>query len=452
MFVFLLQQAVPMAYVADLSKLLSRMIDRIVCNQRIIHFRKAVLLERDEHMSKDVGENYKKAGSRKDGISNCLESGLDEICVISEVLCIEEGHSPGFPPEICHLLIMEPSACTPGYCQLRLTKNSNVNSEKPDDHGLVPLDWYLLSSVYRRLLLDTFKAEFGLSQAGPALRHFDSEYGDEDRLSTLRIVCPTILNRWLNRPRYHDWPPLHVRQQIVDMGGNLVTAGGKDSRFEDSEWGYCFNDIEILLVVNLNDTQMKLYKVLKMIKTDMLERSQKTVTSCMIKNIVLCLAERFPSSMFEWDTLYIWVIKALKLLKRSIRMYFPPYYMIPERNLLVEKLHPSKCEDIVCELNAIIHAYPAVLFKLKKLEIIMNLRPVELLEFREKRGEFEMLYCYLESLLLNGKQVGIDGYESTVTEVGARLETLLHSHWPDKIHRQFMSCSKRTEKFNVLIS
>lgn len=73
------------------------------------------------------------------------------------------------------------------------------------------------------------------------------------------------------------------------MEGNVVATAGKDSRLEDSEWRYCFNEIEILLENNLNDTQMKLYKVLKMIKTDMLERSQKTVTSYMIKNIVfLC--------------------------------------------------------------------------------------------------------------------------------------------------------------------
>lgn len=136
---------------------------------------------------------------------------------------------------------------------------------------------------------------------------------------------------------------------------------------------------------------------------------------------------------------------------RSFKMCFLPYFIIPERNLLVEKLHPSKCEDIVCELSTIMHACPAVLFQLKKLEIIMNLTPIELLEFREKRDEFEMLYCYMGSLLLNSKQDGIDDYESTVTAVCARLGMLVHSHWPDKIHKQLMSCSKPIEKLKALI-
>lgn len=81
-------------------------------------------------MSKDVGGNYRTVGSRKEGISNCVESDLDETGIVSEVLCIEEGHSSGFPPGICQVFIMEPSACTPGYCLLRLTKKINDNSEK----------------------------------------------------------------------------------------------------------------------------------------------------------------------------------------------------------------------------------------------------------------------------------------------------------------------------------
>ena len=49
------------------------------------------------------------------------------------------------------------------------------------------------------------------------------------------------------------------------MNGNLVATDMHNSETEDMEWRYCFNEIELLIFGILNDTQVKLYNMLKLL-------------------------------------------------------------------------------------------------------------------------------------------------------------------------------------------
>ena len=51
------------------------------------------------------------------------------------------------------------------------------------------------------------------------------------------------------------------------MNGNLAATGMHNSETEDMEWRYCFNEIELLIFGILNDTQVKLYNMLKLLQT-----------------------------------------------------------------------------------------------------------------------------------------------------------------------------------------
>ena len=54
------------------------------------------------------------------------------------------------------------------------------------------------------------------------------------------------------------------------MNGNLVSTGMLDSETNQLEWRYCFNEGESLIVESLNDTQIKLYTMLKLINRDIM--------------------------------------------------------------------------------------------------------------------------------------------------------------------------------------
>ena len=74
-----------------------------------------------------------------------------------------------------------------------------------------------------------------------------------------------ILQTWASRRWKYDWSPLSLRQVIPNMNGNLAATGMHNSETEDLEWRYCFNEIELLIFGILNDTQVKIYNMLKLL-------------------------------------------------------------------------------------------------------------------------------------------------------------------------------------------
>ena len=94
------------------------------------------------------------------------------------------------------------------------------------------------------------------------------------------------------------------------MNGNLVPTGMDDSETEHLEWRYCFNEIESLIVGSLNDTQVKLYKLLNIINNDILKHHGYYVSSFILKNIVLWLAETYNQQLFRPETLFTWMMRS----------------------------------------------------------------------------------------------------------------------------------------------
>ena len=59
------------------------------------------------------------------------------------------------------------------------------------------------------------------------------------------------------------------------------------------------NEIESLIVESVNGTQIKLYKLLKLINNDILKHHGYSVSSFILKNIVLWLAETYNQQLFR---------------------------------------------------------------------------------------------------------------------------------------------------------
>jgi len=127
------------------------------------------------------------------------------------------------------------------------------------------------------------------------------------------------------------------------------------------EWRYCFNEIESLLVECLNDTQIKLYMMLKIINQDIIKKHGFSISSFILKNIVFWLAETFEQHTFRDETLITWILRSLMLLKRAVERYVLPYYMIPERNLLAEKVKKPERLPLIQTLSDILKSGPGVL-------------------------------------------------------------------------------------------
>lgn len=334
--------------------------------------------------------SYTQVGSTGEGISKYTESDTDVIFLTSNILCVEDSSSAKLVSEQTTVFAIRNT--NPGYCQLELLSQGTINYDEIVD-SLVPYNGsqYLSSEILSKSL-EMQVPGCRNSTTGPAMTASLDYELSVDHVYSLPTDCHDILQKWLTRPRKYDWPPVNIRQAIHNMKGNLVATGMKNSETKHLEWRFCFNELELLLVDSLNDTQIKLYKMLKIVNTDILKPCSYNVSSYIIKNIVFWLAETYPESMFQPKDLFSWVLKGLLLLKRAMRLNYIPYYMIPGRNLLKEKIRSMERKPLYDKLSFLVRSGPEILYQCKAICDTMRMIPRELALFQEKNNELEMLY------------------------------------------------------------
>lgn len=110
--------------------------------------------------------------------------------------------------------------------------------------------------------------------SGPAVTHALLNGQKFDGVMSLAVKCSAILQDWLRRPRKYEWPAISLRQAACNINGNLIPVGIERSETKHLERRYCFNEFELLIFASLNDTQVKLYRMLKMINTDVLQQKK----------------------------------------------------------------------------------------------------------------------------------------------------------------------------------
>lgn len=429
-----------MATHEDVPGRLSNMLDCLGYSRQMINYRKDAFRESDKTRATKVRSvgTIKTVGSKGEGIVRYFESDTDVLNIPSRIVCLEECISETAEDgrDLTAIFRVKYSPACPGYCALLLKfyrARISVVSE-----ALCPFadGFYLSSKKYKEFSLSTYKqmvtSESSLS--GPAISATLPFTRDNDSVMSLRLICPNILQKFVTRKRKTDWPQLEVRQMISKMEANLTPTGCKGDRMEAFQWRLCFNEIEIILVESLNDTQIKVLKLLKMIKSDILTPNEIQITSYMLKNIVFWLAETYSPTAFHTDTLFFWVIKALRLLKRSISIYALPYYLIPERNLLAEKIDDRARESLTSRLDSVIHMGPQILMHLRKVQFVLDLTPSELAEVRDKRDEYEMLFLSVCNLLIGDSDNG-------VSDMLKRMHYIadVRNGWPEPIQNKIFA-------------
>ncbi|KAH3858729.1 uncharacterized protein LOC127871667 isoform X2 [Dreissena polymorpha] len=334
-------------------------------------------------------------GSKGEGLTCFLENDRDVIFASTRVICLEENVDACDFSKETTVFRSYNRVCYPGHCILRLKRRGTTrisalkNALCDNGYGRV----FLSSKVYLKAMgIDKPKANTQKHpRAGPSVPR--SYYGTlhTDTVPALRYYCPSILTKWAARTR--TWPPPKVVQDVVSLGAFLTPVGCKCSEVKDFEWRICFNTGEIELVTNLNDTQVKLYVLLKMLKKDVLKPRKKEITSFTLKNLVFWLAEKHPQALFHERSLFHWLHVGLDALRVAIDTRELPYYMIPERNLM------EGC-DMDCEhqhmwistIQDMMDEGPRVILRLPKIRQTIIAHPEPLLWYSRRRTELELLY------------------------------------------------------------
>ncbi|KAH3809354.1 uncharacterized protein LOC127834501 [Dreissena polymorpha] len=334
------------------------------------------------------------AGSKAEGLTCLHESDRDELFVLEGILCVEAGISLHTIPDGIGVYRMDTHAYS-GHCRLLLERqarnHSKVIHDALCDNGQG--DILLSSSLFLDKMsayLPTNSSFVNHERAGPSLPGSVGGVVHTDRVWAIRCHCPSILQRWASRPRH--WPSPVLVQKVVSLGANVTAVGFKESEYKHMEWRIGFNTGESELVNNLNDTQAKVYVMLKMIVKDVLRPSKKEITSYVMKNIVLWQAERNPQNKFYAQSFLHWLLDGLRALRTAIVTKQLSYYMIPERNLMAASgltyRQQSHWVEVITDMMA---EGPRVILGLPKIRRAIVASPEPMLWYSMKRMELEML-------------------------------------------------------------
>ncbi|XP_052263834.1 uncharacterized protein LOC127866978 isoform X2 [Dreissena polymorpha] len=361
------------------------------------------------------------AGSKAEGLTRLFESDNDTILVLPYVVCLENCFDQSNIP--CHFTILEMNFqnTSAGYCRVLLERLAPV--------GVSAISDSLCENERGKPILSSslfVEAEFRDAsrvsgtvihqRAGPSLPWSNGAY-KADSVYAIRCHCPNILQTWANRTRH--WPPSDIVEKVVAMGAFVTPIGFKRSEHNHVEWRICFNTGETELVNNLNDTQIKLYMLLKMIAKDILKPQKKEITSYTMKNIVLWLAENNKSSLFHSGSLFYWLHEGLDILRTAISTRQLPYYMIPKRNLMAtSELNNEQQLLWGRTIQDMIEEGPRILLRLDKFRKAVIGYPEPLLWYSKMRTELEMW-----QLKLFNRQLQCEVTNSMVFETDTIVQT-----------------------------
>ncbi|KAH3781382.1 hypothetical protein DPMN_159209 [Dreissena polymorpha] len=350
------------------------------------------------------GNDYfllKTAGSKAEGLTCFLENDFDFLLVMKGAICVESGINIHTIPENIERFRMR-TCVYPGYCTLiqegtRVRNNCSEIIDPARCHN--GFGYILLSSC---LWVDNIKQgplNWGITgkqheRAGPSIPATFREIAHTDFVVGLSCQCPSILHKWAARPR--EWPHPNIVQKVVSLGAYVTPVGFKKSEYNHMEWRICFNTGEAELVNSLNDTQAKVYVILKLILKEIIKPNNKEITSYVLKNSILWQAEKNPQTKFHARSLFYWLNDGLKELKTAIENRKLDYYMMPERNLMEGcGLTGALQRTWIADITKMMEEGPRVVLRLEKIRKAIVASPETMLWFSKNKVELEMLVLEL---------------------------------------------------------
>ncbi|XP_045197651.1 uncharacterized protein LOC123552232 [Mercenaria mercenaria] len=329
-------------------------------------------------------------GSRREGLASFWVSDTDEMIVPAYVACCETGINPRGE----HVTIdLDFEDAPSGYTFLKLA-NDGLTQRLPK-----MINWEIVqkgNTLYLKNTqefrdetnkedeesvtghedvadLDTGWMRHNITQSeitGPAFPFsipmpMGNRFLNYDRVLALKCYCSGI-HEWCDSKRKYDWPGLELIEKIKGLNAHVVPTGVKGSIHETLQWRICYTLAEIELVKSFNDTQIKVYAVLKMLAKGVLEPALKTRTSekgdnvhvpgltYIMKNIMFWISEDGPVEMFTKEQFFERLLETLVKLKKYLEEENLPNYMIPSRNLCMEKLTPEQRVILLSEIEDIL--------------------------------------------------------------------------------------------------
>jgi hypothetical protein len=147
-----------------------------------------------------------------------------------------------------------------------------------------------------------------------------------------------ILEAWKKRKRNYSWPTQVIIDKVMSFPTQVVPVGKMGSIDGELQWRISFTLAEIHLIQSFNNTQTKVFVLMKLIAKHILQPMCHGISSYIMKTVMLWLAEEIDQTAFCEDNLMSRMMDALAFLKTGVENKNLPSYMIPKKNLLENKI------------------------------------------------------------------------------------------------------------------
>jgi hypothetical protein len=285
--------------------------------------------------------------------------------------------------QIDGIFLMDTENISPGYTILKvmhleekklldtqIQEQVALASAKVDRNG----SCILSSKVFSDKAYECDEDEYTESVAGPAGRSdANKDFGiicDSDSVFCIPCVCKAINKSWSERRRKFGWPGREVIDEVSKLDGHVVPVGFKGSETSNIEWRICYTLSEIKLIQSFNETQIKLHALIKIVGKKILHPKCPDITSYILKNLLLWMAEKIPTECFIIENLYGLLMVALKYLRHTIKERNLPNYMIPKRNLYFGKLPEEERKEVLNVLDDVINCKCAFIETYEEFSIL----------------------------------------------------------------------------------
>ncbi|XP_060583913.1 uncharacterized protein LOC132740071 [Ruditapes philippinarum] len=297
-------------------------------------------------------------GSKREGISLLRESDTDLMFVFENILCIDTKKRYHPTKGTDELLVYTDNRETPpGYTLLCLHEDITTNQKFVTESVVRKNEkMYLSSSLFLEQNGKNLRANTGwigslsikLPRRGPSLPetlktadwydHILKLFSGESLISkkdctpALKFKSASAVNEWADRKRPYNWPTKRVIKHAKSIQLFLVPVGEKGSPDSDLQWRISFILIEIYLVHQFSDMQIKVLVVLRWMAQKVLKPIYEEMSSYVMKNIVFWLSE---TANLKEGSILDHLKTSLTLLLKFVKKRHLPCYMLPKRNLLV---------------------------------------------------------------------------------------------------------------------
>ena len=416
-------------------------------SQEMIKYRQVMNRRMDEIFNKKrFAVNTITSGGKAEGTALYYESDIDRLYEVKDVACVE----PGVLCSTGTVFHLDRTSCSPGYTRLKLASTSEDHYRLIEKYLVMETDdtkTYISNSV-SPLLWDLRYIDINgdrlhsRDRKGPALR-FQNNSIKYDFVVGFKCQCSDFIEKWVQRPRKYGNPDQSLISQVAVLEAHVVPVANKCSKIPQTEWRICYTRGELLLLQSLNEVQIKLYILLKLMAKSVLKPLCSEMSSYIMKNIVLWMVEKHPQEKFLPSHLIERLTDALVFLKDCLCSNDFRSYMIEERNLFEGRVTADEKEKLVTVLDTLIsennydmlQRCDKIRFALDKLREC----PVMYTKEAERRN-------YIEKLILRTNIIFKES-QSPFTEK-ENLETRLQKNdlykkYKDELYRQVIPDKER---------